>query len=219
MITFEDIKNNMEINTYIIKADEVLDAIGFTEHSFAHVTHTAMRAGNILKVLNYPERMQELSKIAGYMHDMGNIINRHDHAQSGAYMAFHILTKMGMHPEEIATIIAAIGNHDEGTATPVNAVVSALILADKTDVRRSRVKQKDLAQFDIHDRVNYAVEAAETYFNSEHTEFTLDLVIDTSLTSVMSYFEIFLERMILCTKAAEKLNIKFALIINQQKLL
>lgn len=219
MVTYEDIKNNEEINTYIVKADESLKAIGYTEHSFAHVIKTAEQAGFILQSLNYPKREQELAKIAGYMHDIGNIINRIDHAQSGAMMSFQILSKLGMPPNEIAIIISAIGNHDESTAMPIDSVTSALILSDKTDVRRSRVLKRGFSKFDIHDRVNYAVERASTYFDNDQTEFVLELTIDTTITSVMSYFEIFLNRMVLCTKAAKKLHIKFALVINEQKLL
>ena len=162
MITPLEIKENEQIRTYIERADETLKALGFTEHSFAHVTRVAHFAEKILAELGYEKRTQELAWIAGYMHDIGNVINRIDHAQSGAVMAFRILDKLGMPADEIATVCSAIGNHDEGTAFPVNPVAAALILADKTDVRRSRVRVKDLHTFDIHDRVNYAVEKAST---------------------------------------------------------
>ncbi|MBS6599900.1 MAG: HD domain-containing protein [Clostridium sp.] len=219
MITFEEIKNNEHIKTYIKKADESLIALGYTEHSFAHVTKVSEMAKEILLELGYSKREAELAQIAGYLHDIGNVINRVDHAQSGAVMAFRILDKLGAEPEEIATIIAAIGNHDEKTAVAVNPVAAALILADKTDVRRSRVRNSDLATFDIHDRVNYAVEDSSTKISKDKKSIILNLKINTEISSVMDYFEIFLDRMLLCRKAAEKLNLKFKLIINNQILL
>lgn len=219
MITFEDIKNNNDINTYIQKADESLIALGYTEHSFAHVSRVSATARYILETMEYPERMSELAQIAGYIHDIGNIVNRVDHAQSGAVMSFRILDKLEMAPDEIATIITAIGNHDEGTAQAVNPVAAALILGDKTDVRRSRVRNKDITSFDIHDRVNYAVEKSEIEINSDKSKIALRLKIDTDICAVMDYFEIFIGRMNLCRKAAEKLGLKFTLIINGRKLL
>ena len=156
-ITFEEIKKNEKVNTYIRKADESLVALGYTEHSFAHVTKVASTARLILKELGYSEHEQELAAVAGYLHDIGNVVNRIDHAQSGAVMAFRILDNMNVDAEETATIITAIGNHDESTAFPVNPVAAALILADKTDVRRSRVRNQAPASFDIHDRVNFSV--------------------------------------------------------------
>lgn len=217
-ITFEDVKNNEAIRTYIQKADESLTELGFTEHSFPHVTKVAELASNLLLTLGYSEREAELAKIAGFLHDIGNVINRIDHAQSGAVMAFRILDKMGADPEDIATIITAIGNHDESTAYPVNAVAAALILADKTDVRYTRVRNKDFASFDIHDRVNYSVkESRVTYEKADYIK--LELKIDTTICAVMDYFEIFLNRMLLCRKAAEKLGLTFKLIINGQTLI
>ena len=219
MITYNEIKKNRQIKTYIQKADESLIALGYTEHSFAHVGIVAEMAKYILTTMGYPERTIELAQIAGYMHDIGNVINRVDHAQSGAVMAFRILDKIGVDANEIATIISAIGNHDESTAVPVNEVAAALILADKTDVRYTRVRNRDFASFDIHDRVNYAVKESKTIINDEKTKISLNLAVDTEFSSVMDYFEIFLERMILCKKAAEKLNLRFQLVINGQKLL
>lgn len=217
-ITFEDVKNNKAVNTYIKKADESLIALGYTEHSFAHVTKVAHLASGILSEFGYSEREVELAKIAGYLHDIGNVINRTDHAQSGAVMAFRILDKMGAEPEDIATIVTAIGNHDESTAFPVNAVAAALILADKTDVRYTRVRSRDMTNFDIHDRVNYAVkESNVTYKKDEHI--TLEIKIDTNECAVMDYFEIFLNRMILCRKAADKLSAQFRLVINGQTII
>ena len=217
-ITFEDVKYNEAIKTYIRKADESLIALGYTEHSFAHVTKVAEMASDLLLTLGYTNREAELAKIAGYLHDIGNVINRIDHAQSGAVMAVRILDNMGADPEDIATIITAIGNHDESTAYPVNAVAAALILADKTDVRYTRVRNNDYASFDIHDRVNYSVkESKVTYKKDENI--TLELTIDTEVCAVMDYFEIFLNRMILCRKAAEKLGLTFKLVINGQTLI
>ena len=213
-ITFEDIRNSPEIRTYITQADASLLALGFTEHSFAHVVKCAETAAGLLKQLGYDERQIELAKIAGYMHDIGNVINRVDHAQSGAVMAFRILDKLGMAPEDVAVVITAIGNHDEHTAFPVNAVAAALILADKTDVRRSRVRNRDTIRFDIHDRVNYAVTEADLMLNREQGDLTLALTIDTDICAVMDYFEIFLSRMLLCRKAAEFFSLKFRMIIN-----
>ena len=219
MVSYQDIVQNETVKTYIKKADETLTALGYTEHSFAHVGIVAKEAGRVLKVLGYSEREQELAQIAGYLHDIGNVINRVDHAQSGAVMAFRILDNLAMAPEEIATVISAIGNHDEKTAFPVNAVAAALILADKTDVRRSRVRSKDTIAFDIHDRVNYSVVKAENILETEKKEWELHLTIDTEICSVMDYFEIFLERMMLCRKAAEALGLRFRLVVNGQKLL
>ncbi len=217
-ITFDEIKNSEVIKTYIRKADESLIALGYTEHSFAHVTKVAQIAKDILLTLGYSEREAELAQIAGYLHDIGNVINRVDHAQSGAVMAFRILDNMGADPEDIATIITAIGNHDESTAFPVNPVAAALILADKTDVRYTRVRNQDFASFDIHDRVNYSVKESSVYVEKgSHLE--LRLKIDTQMCAVMDYFEIFLNRMILCRKAAEKLGLSFQLVINGQRLI
>ncbi len=218
-MTYEEIKNNEAINTYIRCADESLAALGYTEHSFAHVTSVAQTAGYILETLGYSQREVELAKIAGYMHDLGNLVNRIDHSQSGAVMAFRILDKLNMPPEEIATIVTAIGNHDEGTGVPVNAVSAALILADKSDVRRSRVRNTDEMNIDIHDRVNYSVIKSRLKINEEHTLIKLKLSVDTRYGSVMDYFEIFLGRMIMCRKAAEKLGLEFKLIINEQQLI
>ena len=216
-ITLEQVKHNEEVNTYIRKADESLRALGYTEHSFAHVGRVSALASEILRTLGYDARTAELAAIAGWLHDIGNVVNRIDHAQSGAVMAFRILDKMGFPPEETATIITAIGNHDEGTAFPVNAVAAALILADKTDVRANRVRNIDPATYDIHDRVNSSVR--ESRVTLENGEVRLTLTIDTKMCAVMDYFEIFLDRMILCRKAAEALGQKFALVINGQRIL
>ncbi len=219
MITYDQLRHSPEIRTYIQRADESLCALGFTEHSFAHVTRVSETAAYILAELGYDEHEIELAKIAGYLHDIGNLVNRVDHSQSGAVMAFRLLDHMDMPPEDIATIVTAIGNHDEGTGVPVNGVAAALILADKSDVRRSRVRNGDIATFDIHDRVNYSVEMSRLTLDKEQKTVTLSLDIDTSVASVMSYFEIFLGRMIMCRKAADKLGLQFKLNINGQMLI
>ena len=218
-MSYEEIRNNPTIRTYIQKADQSLAALGFTEHSFAHVTRVAEMAGYILTTLGYPERTVEIAKIAGYLHDMGNLVNRVDHSQSGAVMAFRLLDNMGFDPEEISVIVSAIGNHDEGTGVPVSPVAAALILADKSDVRRNRVRNQDVSSFDIHDRVNYSVTKSELKINEAHTLIKLKLSVDTRYGSVMDYFEIFLQRMVLCRKAAEKLGLQFKLMINEQQLI
>ena len=219
MITYEDIKKNEDIRTYIIRADKSLEALGYTEHSFAHVGKVAETAKYILETLGFNSHEVELSMIAAYLHDIGNLVNRAEHSQSGAVMAFRILDKLGMKSEDIATIVTAIGNHDEGTGVAVNAVAAALILADKTDVRRSRVRNNDISTFDIHDRVNYSVRQSSVNINEEKTAIILNLDIDTNFGSVMDYFEIFMGRMIMCRKASNTLGLSFKLIINGQQLL
>ena len=219
MLTYEQITKSDAIKTYIVRADESLAALGFTEHSFAHVVHVAEMAGYILQTLGYDDRTIELAKIAGYLHDIGNLVNRKDHSQSGAVMAWSILNDIGCDPGEMATIVTAIGNHDEGTGVPVNAVAAAMILADKADVRRSRVRNTDISTFDIHDRVNYSVKKSVLKINEDKSIVKLKLTVDTKFGSVMDYFEIFLGRMVLCRKAAEKLGMQFKLIINEQQVI
>ena len=217
MVTFE--KNDEAVRAYISAADESLVALGYTEHSFAHVVKVAECAGDILRKIGYDEHTVELAKIAGVLHDIGNLVNRSEHSQSGAVMAFRILDRMGMPAADIATIVTAIGNHDEGTGVPVNPVAAALILADKSDVRRTRVRNSDFSTFDIHDRVNYSVESAKLEISEDTKSIWLTIKIDTSISSVMEYFEIFLLRMVLCRKAAEKLGMSFKLSINNQQLI
>ena len=219
MVTYEMIKNSPAVKTYIEAADKSVGALGYTEHSFAHVGMVAANARYILEKLGYSQRTVELVQIAAYLHDIGNLGNRADHSQSGAVMAFRILDKLGMDAAEIAEIVTAIGNHDEGTGQPVNAVAAALILADKSDVRRSRVRNEDFATFDIHDRVNYSVIKSSLKINEDKTLVELNLTVDTAYGSVMDYFEIFILRMVLCRKAAEKLGLQFKLTINGQPLL
>ena len=218
-MTYQEIRDNEEISTYIRQADMSLSALGFTEHSFAHVTIVAEKAGYILQTLGYDKRLVELAKIAGYLHDIGNLVNREEHSQSGAIIAFRILDHLNFPPEEVGLIVTAIGNHDEGTGVPVSPLAAALILADKSDVRRNRVRNQDKSTVDIHDRVNYSVKKAELKINEAHTIIKLKLSVDTRYGSVMDYFEIFMQRMILCRKAAEKLGLQFKLMINEQQLI
>lgn len=213
-ISFKDIRKNQDIRNYIIEADNSLLELGYTEHSFPHVIRCVRIVKEILSKLNYSDREIELGEIAAYMHDIGNIVNRIDHAQSGAIMSFRILDKLGMESTEIARIINAIGNHDESTAVPISPLSAALILADKSDVRRSRVRNKNKSSFGIHDRVNYAVTNKKVIIDESKKIFSLILTIDDSICSVMEYFEIFMQRMILCQKAAQYLNLKFNLNIN-----
>lgn len=219
MITYEQIRKDQAVNIYISKADETLAALGYTEHSFAHVTRVAEEAGRLLAELGHSPHTVELAKIAGYLHDIGNLANRVEHSQSGAIMAFRILDHMDMDPADIATIVSAIGNHDEGTGVPVDPVAAALILADKSDVRRSRVRNRDAATFDIHDRVNYSTQSSALRLDVERHILELRLLIDASQSSVMDYFEIFMERMLLCRRAADKLGLQFKLYINDQSLM
>ena len=219
MITFEEIKKDPGIRTYIKKADESLINLGFTEHSFAHVGIVAANSKYILETLGFSPRQVELVQIAAYLHDIGNLVNRIDHSQSGAVMAFRLLDHLHMEPLEIAEIVTAIGNHDEGTGLPVNAVSAALILADKSDVRRSRVRNPDMASFDIHDRVNYAVTDQTLKINTEKKVISLNLQIDTDICSMYEYFEIFLQRMLMCRGAADMLGATFKLTANGAKVL
>lgn len=219
MVSFRTLLDNEEIKTYITAQDKSLEALGYTEHSFAHVKKVSADAANILETLGYGKEEAELARIAGYLHDIGNLVNRVNHSQSGALIAFRLLDKIGMPAEDIATVVTAIGNHDEGTGVPVSPVAAALILADKADVRRSRVRNRDFATFDIHDRVNYSVEESSLGISEDKKTIRLSLTVDKNISTVMDYFEIFLDRMILCRKAAEKLGLSFKLEINGQELL
>jgi len=219
IVTYKYIKQNPDIMEYIRRADSALEALGYTEHSFAHVERVAATSSMILSTLGYDERTVELARIASIMHDIGNVINRVDHAQSGAVMAFRLLDNLSMPANEICSVISAIGNHDEGTGQPLDAISAALIIGDKTDVRRSRVRHTDFLTFDIHDRVNYAVEESRIRFNEDNTSIILELKIDTEISPVMEYFEIFMERMILCRRASEFLKVNFEMIINGSKIL
>lgn len=219
MITLEDIKNNPVVDSFIRKGNEYLGVLGFTEHSYRHLNLVSSIARNILEKLGYPKREAELAAIAGYLHDIGNVVSRNEHGISGAALAFPILMNMGMHHDEVATVISAVANHEEQYGQPVNNVAAALIMADKSDVHRSRVRNQDFATFDIHDRVNYAVEHAFVRVDKDKRTITMDLTIDINICPVMEYFEIFLTRMTLCRRAANFLQCNFELIINDSKLL
>ena len=219
MITLDDVKKDIVVDTCIRKGNEYLGVMGFTEHGYRHINLISRIARNLLERLNYPQREVELAAIAGYMHDIGNVVSRYDHGQSGATLAFMILSRMGMPSDEISTVIAAVGNHEEEYGQPVNSVAAALILADKSDVHRSRVRNQDFSTFDIHDRVNYAVEHSFLRVNGETRTITMELTIDIEICPVMEYFEIFLSRMILSRRAADYLKSHFALEINGAKLL
>ncbi len=219
MITLKDIKENKELDALIRGAQKQLNAIGYTEHGHRHISIVSKRAGDILEKLGYSERTVELTRIAGYMHDIGNCVNRVDHAHTGAILAYNILREMGMPIEEITEIMMAIGNHDENTGTAVSDISAALILADKSDVHRDRVVNKNLSTFDIHDRVNYAVTNADLIMDEKERKITLNLTIDTKICPVLDYFEIFMERTMMCKYAAKYLKIWFELIINDTKLL
>ena len=219
LVTYKYIKQNPDIMEYIRRADKTLEVMGYTEHSFPHVERVAAVSAMILERLGYDERTVELARIASMMHDIGNVINRIDHAQSGAVMAFRLLDNLSMPASEICSVIAAIGNHDEGTGMPLDPISAAMIIGDKTDVRRSRVRNNDLLTFDIHDRVNYAVEVSKVHFNDDNSSIILELQIDTEISSVMEYFEIFMNRMLLCRRASEFLGVHFEMIINGSKIL
>ena len=219
MITIDDVKKNKKVTTLIAKSDAVLGEIGYTEHGDRHCSLAANIAFNVMTRLGKSERKAQLAAIAGYMHDMGNIINRDYHAQTASVLAFHILNDMGMDIEDVSDVITAIGNHDERDGFPVSDISAAVILADKSDVHRSRVRKVDTIGKDIHDRVNYAAESSFLKIIEEEKIAQLEIKIDTSISQVMEYFEIFLSRMLVCKRAAEYLGLNFALVINDNKLL
>ena len=218
-ITFEDVKNNEEFKIYVKKADELVQVLGYTDHSAGHTLKVAANASKILSTLGYDERTVELANISAYIHDIGSMINRKAHAHTGAIMAFSILTRMGMHPDEIAIITSAVGHHDEDTGNAISPVSAAVIIADKTDVRRSRVRNEDFTTFDIHDKVNYSVVESELKVFADKKYISLQMEVDTSICSVMDYFEIFLGRMVMCKRAAEFLGTNFGVTVNGMKLL
>ena len=215
---YKQIRANEEINLLIEKGNDTLKELGYTEHSKKHAAKTAETAGRILKELGYGKHKIELAKIAGYMHDIGNSINRHDHAHSGAILAYQILKDTDLPLKDILVITTAVGHHDEATGTAVDGVSAALILADKTDVRRNRVQNRNKATFDIHDRVNYAALSSRLIIDKEKRMIQMELELDDSICTVMDYFEIFLKRMLMCRRAAERLNCKFKLVANGNKL-
>jgi metal-dependent HD superfamily phosphatase/phosphodiesterase len=219
MVTLEQLKKDHEINVYLSRSTEYLSKLGFTEHGRRHATIVSERAYYVLKCLDYSERDCELAAIAGYMHDIANMVNRYNHGGTGAVIAYNILVRMGMPPEEIALVISAIGNHEEERGNAINHVAAALILADKSDVFRARVTTKDFAKFEIHDRVNYAADNSNLSIDKKLKEITLHVEIDTTICPIMEYFEIFLIRMVMCRRAAEFLDCRFGLIINGNRLL
>ena len=218
-MTYQEIKKNEEVRAYLKKGNDNLGVLGYTDHSEAHCAVVAERAGLILKKLEYPEETIELAEIAGFMHDIGNAVNRSRHAEYGAILANELLKGTDLSLENRITIMSAIGNHDESTGGATDPVSAALIIADKTDVCRNRVRDKDRAVFDIHDRVNYAVTEAKLKINKEKKLISLNLQIDESICTMYEYFDIFLGRMMMCRGAAEILNMKFRLTANGSKVL
>ena len=219
MVTLEDVKKDEEVQELVVGAQKQLDALGYTEHSIRHITIVSERAGKILEALGHDKREIELAKIAGYLHDIGNSVNRTDHAHNGAILAYHILERMGMPIKERVEIMMAIGNHDEGSGTAVSDISAALIIADKSDAHRSRVRNQNMASFDIHDKVNYAVTESQLLVNKEKRIITLQLTIDTKICPVLDYFEIFMDRTMMSKYAAKYLNVWFELLINDTRLL
>lgn len=218
-LVLDDVKRDPEVEAYLTKANEYTGAIGYTEHGFRHATLVANIAGNILRRLDLDERLVQLAAIAGYLHDIGNLVGRVGHEATGALLASRILSRLGMGPAELAVIMGAIGNHEEQTGDPVSDVCAALIIADKSDVHRTRVRNPDPTTFDIHDRVNYAVEHSFLRVDAPARSVTLELTIDTRISQVMEYFEIFLPRMVMCRRAAQWLRCQFKLQMNGTKLL
>jgi len=218
VVTFEMVHDHPRVRSYIRMADAALEQIGYTEHGERHVGLVSRIAFNVLKRMGYPERECELAAIAGWMHDIGNAVNRDHHAQTGAVMAMQMLHEFGMEDREVLTVIAAIGNHHENDGDPVNAVAAAVILADKSDVHRTRVRNPDMIRFDIHDRVNYAVEKSFLNVDEDRKHITLELTIDPNISHVMEYFEIFMTRMLASRKAAKFLGATLGLEVNGNRL-
>ncbi len=219
MITLEDVVKSEEVNALIEGSQQQLNVLGYTEHSKRHIGIVSKRAGDILKALGYPEERIELAKIAGFLHDIGNCVNRIEHAQSGAILAYNILKEIGMNAKDRTEVMMAIGNHDEGTGTAVSDISAALILADKSDVHRNRVMKQNPATFDIHDRVNYAVTDSDLIIDADNRKVILDITIDTDICPVLDYFEIFMDRTMMSKYAAKYLKVWFELIINDTRLL
>ena len=219
MITLEDVIKDEEVEAFVKASQKQLNALGYTEHSYRHIGIVSKRTGEILQKLGYDEKTVELGKIAGYLHDIGNCVNRVDHAHSGAILAYNILKEIGMPADDRTEIVMAIGNHDEGTGTAVSDISAALILADKSDVHRDRVTNTNMSTFDIHDRVNYAVTDANLEIDAEDRKVILNLTIDTQICPVLDYFQIFMDRTMMSKYAAKYLHIWFELVINGTKLL
>ena len=214
VLTLKEVRHDGRVRTYITRANEQMQAIGYTEHGHRHAGIVSSIARSVLTQLGHPEREAELAAIAAYLHDMGCVVNRVGHVEAGALMSYSLLTDMGMRADEIATVIGAIGNHEEPNGLPISPVSAAVILADKSDVHFSRVQEKDPVKFDIHDRVNYAVQKSFLRVDDETKAIILELTIDTTHASVTEYFEIFVLRMVLCRRAADFLGCKFHLNIN-----
>ncbi len=219
MITLENVKNNKEVQALIEGTQKQLNVLGYTEHSTRHISIVSKRASDILETFGYSKDRIELAKIAGYLHDIGNCVNRVDHAQSGALLAYNILKDMGMNDKDRIEIMMAIGNHDEQTGTAVSDISAALILADKSDVHRDRVVNTNIATFGKHDRVNYAVTHTRLDLDKENKKVILNINIDTEICPVLDYFEIFMDRTMMSKYAAKYLGVWFELVINQTKLL
>ncbi|MCX7780438.1 MAG: HD domain-containing protein [Negativicutes bacterium] len=217
--TLSDIKTDHEVAVYLTQGNHYLGRMGYTEHGIRHATLVSSLAGDILAKLGYEARDCEVAAIAGYLHDVANMINRYNHGTSGAIIAYHILSRLQMKPEEIVLVVSAIGNHEEERGNAINHVAAAVILADKSDVHWSRVAKTDFAKFEIHDRVNYAAQYSELQVDPDGRVITLKVTIDTTICPVMEYFEIFLQRMIMCRRAAEFLGCRFNLVINNYELL
>ncbi len=215
---FDKVKNNHDIDVYIEEQNKTLHAMGFTEHKHAHVEIVKERTGYVLETLGFDDHTIDLALCAAWMHDIGNVVNRVNHSQTGALMAFNILRNIGFSADDVSPIIRAIGNHDEGNGIPVSIISAALILSDKSDVRRSRV-QDEMGDFDKHDNVNYSVTSSSLVINDQHTAVELNLIVDTEYSEIGEFFEIFMSRLILCHKAAKVLNLDFNLVINGQKLM
>lgn len=214
LITLKDVKANLKTKALIDGANEVMRAMGFTEHGHRHAGVVSSITRYIMENLSAPARETELAQIAAYLHDVGNVINRVDHPMTGANLAYSLLNEMGMDTIEIAPILGAIGNHEELAGTPVSLMSAALIVADKSDVHYSRVQNPIIETFDIHDRVNYAVQKSRVNLDATKQTIELTLEIDTTFASVMEYFEIFLSRMVMCRRAADTFGYKFTLNIN-----
>lgn len=218
-LTLDKVKESLLVKKFIEQSNNYLGSIGFTEHGFRHVSLVSAIAKNVLEHLDYSKETCELAAIAGYLHDIGNVVNRKDHGQSAALISMRILNDMGSRPEETAMIISAIGNHEEEVGEPMNPVGAALILADKSDVHKARVRNPSMIALDIHDRVNYAVDRSFLRVDKTKKIISLGLSIDTKISQPMEYFEIFMTRMMMCRKAARYLGCQFELVINEKKVL
>jgi metal-dependent HD superfamily phosphatase/phosphodiesterase len=214
VVTLEHVRRNEKVKTFLEAANEQLNALGYTEHGFRHAGIVAENARKIIESLGQDGRTAELAAIAGYLHDIGNSINRNGHCETAGIMAYIILNEMGMPAHEIAVIIGAIGNHEEEVGAPTSAVAAALILADKSDVHHSRVQNQNPLTFDIHDRVNFSVQRSQLRVDNETRSINLELTTDEQSSSVMDYFEIFLSRMLMCRRAADYFGYRFKLVIN-----